>query len=178
MSFFKNLFQSKSTPTRARKIPPPGRFASAYKFADRIVLHSRARLPGWTLIACEPYLTLAQDAVAEDLGRAVLTALAGFRPDMPDPTDFKQVTADFVRGVGAKSHKQLQESSISCGIAEREGRLEFQAHHNGGTSGDAKGFQPIPGAQFSVAVNSSVTEIGTALMRCLSQCTTIYDPVS
>jgi hypothetical protein len=175
MNFLKNLLGSKPNPVAAKKRPPPGKFASAYRFPDRIVLHSLARLPGWAMIACEPYLTLPRDAAAEDVGRAVQTVLAGFRPETPDPDDFKQVTAAFVRGVGARSHKQLQETSISCGIAERDGRVEFQPHHNGGTSGDTKGFQPIAGAQFSLPTDSAPAEIGTALLRCFALCTTIYD---
>lgn len=176
MSFLKNLFGAKPDQiiTPKRKPPPPGKFASAYRFPDRIVLHSLAQMPSWIMITCEPYLALPRDAAAEEIGRAVHTVIAGFRPDAPDPADFKQVTADFVRGVGAKSHKQLQETAISCSIKELDGQLEFQPSHNGGTSGDTKGFQPISGAQFSLPANSSPADIGAALLRCFDLCTTIY----
>jgi len=175
MSFLKNLFQSTLGSITAQKKPPAGRFASAYRFPDRIVLHSSAQLPSWALIACEPYLTLPRDAATEDMGKAVQAVLAGFRVEMTGPVDLKDVTANFVRGVGAESHKQLQMTSISCNISERDGRLEFQPNHNGGTSGDTKGFQPISGTQFSLAANSSPAEIGAALIRCFSLCTSIYD---
>ena len=79
-----------------------------------MVLHSQARTPEWALIACEPYLVLPRNAVAEDVGLAVQTALAGYRAEVPESADLKQVTAAFVRGVGVRSHKQLQENSISC----------------------------------------------------------------
>lgn len=172
---FEELVWSKIKPRATmKKSPPAGKMASAYRFPDRMVLHSQARLPGWALAACEPYLTLPRDAVAEDVGRAVQTVIAGFRAEAPQPDDFKQVTAAFVRGVGARSHKQLQESSISCSIMERDGRLEFQPYHNGGTSGDTKGFQPISGAQFSLAADSAPAEIGATLVRCFALCTTIY----
>ena len=175
MSFLKNLFQSKSNPVTPRKEPPPGKFAGAYRFSDRTVLHSQGRLPGWTMIACDPYITLPRDAAAEDVGRAVQSVVAGFRPQVPDPADFKQVTAAFVRGVGARSNKQLQESSIACNLSERNAQLEFEPCHNGGTSGDTKGFQPIPGARFSLSANSTPAEIGAALDRCFALCTSIYD---
>ncbi len=175
MSFFKILFRPKVNPITLRKKPPPGKFASAYKFPDRIVVHSQARLPEWALIACEPFLTLPPNAVPEDVGRAVQTALAGFRPEIPNPGHLKEVTAAFVRGVGAKSHKQLQETSIHCGIVKLDDRLEFQPYHNGGMSGDTKGFRPISEAKFSLPANSSLAEIGAALHRCLALCTTIYD---
>lgn len=175
MNFLKNLFGLKPNPITARKKPPPGKFASAYRFPDRMVLHSQARLPGWALIACEPYLALPRDAAAEDVGHAVRAALAGYRAEMSEPVELKQVTAAFVRGVGAKSHKQLQENSISCSIKELDGWLEFQPSHNGGTRGDTKGFQPISGTQFSLAADSAPAEIGTALVRCFALCTTIYE---
>src|SRR5580765_1716354 len=175
MSFFKNIFGSKSNPTTPRKAPPPGKFASAYQFPDRIVLCSYARLPEWALITCEPYLTLRRDAAPEEVGRAVQTVLAGFRAEVPESVDLKQVTAAFVRGVVARSHKQLQESSVSCSIMERDGQLEFQPSHNGGTSGDTKGFQPVSGAQFTLPADSAPAEIGTALARCFALCTTIYE---
>jgi len=175
MNFLKNLFGSKPNPITAKKEPPPGKFASAYRFPDRMLLHSKARMPGWALIACEPYLTIPRDAAAEDVGRAVQIALAGYRAEVPDSSDLKRVTAAFVRGIGAKSHRRLQESSISCSIRELDGRLEFHPYHNGGTSGDTKGFQPISGAQFSLAADSAPAEIGIALVRCFALCTTIYE---
>jgi hypothetical protein len=176
MNFLKNLLGSKPNPiTAKKKLPPPGKHASAYRFPDRTVLHSQARTPGWTLIACEPYLTLPQVAAVEDIGRAVQAVIAGYRAEEPETLDWKQVTAAFVRGLGAKSHKQLQESSICCGIVERDGQLNFQPYHNGGTSGDTKGFQPISGAQLSLAADSAPAEIGAALIRCFALCTTIYD---
>lgn len=175
MNFLKNLLGSTPNPvTATKKSPPSGKWASAYRFPDRMVLHSQARLPSWIHLACEPYLTLPRDAAAEDVGRAVRTVLDGFRAEAPQPDDYKQGAAAFVRGVGAKSQKQLQETSICCGIMERDGQLEFQPHHNGGTSGDRKGFQPISGVQYSLAADSAPAEIGAALIRCFALCTTIY----
>src|SRR5262245_3011776 len=104
--------------------PQPDRIAAAYRFADRIVLHSQGRTPAGFYIACEPYLTLPAHTPSEDVGRAVQTVLNGYQAEAPQPTDLKQVTAAFVRGLGAKSHKRLQESSISCDISQWEGRLE------------------------------------------------------
>jgi hypothetical protein len=149
--------------------------ASAYRFADRIVLHSQARTPAWFCIACEPYLTLSREAGPEAVGQAVRSVLDGYRPDIPQPSDLKQVTAAFVRGLGAKSNKQIQESSVCCGIRDQEGQLVFEPTHNGGTSGDAKGFQPITQARVSLRADAPAAEIGAALLRGFDLCTTIYE---
>lgn len=156
------------------KTPPSNKIASAYKFSDRFVLHSQARTPAWFYIACEPYVTLSTSVTTEEIGAAAQTVLTGFRAEIPQPTDFKQVTADFVRGVGAKSHKKLQETSICCGINEQDGKIEFKPTHNGGTSGDSKGFQPIAAEKISLPSNASTTEIGSALLKAFSLCTTVY----
>jgi hypothetical protein len=154
---------------------PPKKSASGYRFTDRLVLHSRAQTPAGFYIACEPYLTLPRDATAEEVGRAVQSVLNGFRADIPQPSNFKQNTADFIRGVGAKSQKKLQESSIFCSIREQDGKLEFIPYHNGGTSGDSQGFQPIAGAKILLASDSALNEIGIALFKSFALCTTIYE---
>jgi hypothetical protein len=153
----------------------PNKAASAYRFADRIVLHSQARTPAWFYIACEPYLRLSREASPEEVGRAVRSALDGYRPDIPQPSDLKQVTAAFVRGLGARSNKQIQQSSICCGIRDQEGQLVFEPTHNGGTRGDAKGFQPTKEGRVSVRADAPAAEIGAALLRGFDLCTTIYE---
>jgi hypothetical protein len=152
----------------------PNTTASAYRFADRIVLHSQGRTPSWIYVACEPYVTLSPGAAAEEVGRAVRSVLDGYRADAPQPTDWKQVTAGFVRGLGTKSNKQIQQDSICCGIREQEGQLVFGPTHNGGTSGDAKGFQPIKRAQVAIRTDAPDSEIGAALLRGFDLCTTVY----
>jgi len=152
----------------------PNRIASAFKFGDRIVLHSQGRTPSWIYVACEPYIKLSGDATVEEVGQAVGSVLDGYRADAPQPTDWKQVTAEFVRGLGAKSNKQIQQKSICCGIREQEGQLVFEPTHNGGTSGDAKGFQPIKGADVAIRADAPASEVGAALLRGFDLCTTVY----
>jgi len=155
--------------------PRPNKIASAYKFSDRLVLHSFGQTPAGFYVACEPYLILPRDATAQDLGHAVQAAVARFCAEILQPTDWKQTTAAYVRGVGARSHRKLQETSVCCGIAECRDRIEFEPSHNGGTSGDTKGFQPIPDAKISISANSTPIEIGTALFEGFARCTTIYE---
>lgn len=191
MNFLKNLFQSKSNPVTREKtplpvtprqtLPPkpekprlPGKFASAYKFFDRMVVHCVAKWPNWTLIACEPFFTLPPEAAAQDLGRAVQTALAGSRSETPTQYDWKQHTPALLRGLGAKSWNQVQETSIRCDIKELDGLLEFQPYHNCGISADTQGFRRTE-ANFYISANSSPAEIGAALVQGFALCTTIYD---
>jgi hypothetical protein len=156
------------------KHPPTNKIASAYKFEDRIVLHSQARTPAWFYISCEPYLSLPNDANAEEIGRAAQSVLANFCAEIPQPTNLKDVTASFLQEIGVKSNKMLQESSVFCGINEQEGFIDFKPSHNGGTSGDAKGFQPIAVPKFSLPANSPPSELGAGLLRAFTLCTSVY----
>jgi hypothetical protein len=157
-----------------KKAPPATRIAAAYRFSDAFVLHSQGRAPSWIHIACEPYKRLSRTASADDLGRAVRSVLHAYRPEVPEPADFKQVTADFVRGMGVKSNKRLQETSIYCGLRQKEDGIEFAPNHNGGTAGDTKGFQPIEGATFVIPAEASDGEFGAALLRGFDLCTSIF----
>jgi hypothetical protein len=125
-------------------------------------------------VACDPYLTISLDAANDDLGRAVRASLEGYRSEIARPSDWKQLRVSFVEGLGAKSHRQLQQYAINCRIVEWERELEFQPTHNGGTKGDSKGFQPISGTSFMVAAGATAAEIGTALVRGFDLCTTTY----
>ena len=175
---FQKWTKSRIIKTEARttmRTPPSDKIDSAYRFPDRIVLHGTGRLVSWMCIACEPYVTLGRNASAEELGQAVKRVIEGFRAQMPDPSDWKEVTAGFVRGVGAKSHKQLQQTSICCGLSEKAGQLEIQPNHNGGTSGDSNGFQPIAGATFTIPFSAPPAEVGPALLRGFNLCTSVYE---
>jgi hypothetical protein len=156
------------------KTPPTNRIASAYRFSDRLVFHSQARTPAWFYIACEPYLTLSLAASVGEIGQAVKRALANFRPEIPQPTNLKQVTADFLLGIGVKTNKKLQETSVCCGINEKDSAIVFEPSHNGGTSGDTRGFQPITNAKIVISAKATDAEIGAALQKSISLCTTVY----
>ena len=84
------------------KMSQSDRVASAYRFPDRIVLHSLGRSPAGFYIACDPYVTLPRNAPSENIGRAINVALDGYRAEVPQPTDFKELTTSFIRGIEAK----------------------------------------------------------------------------
>jgi hypothetical protein len=80
----------------------------------------------------------------------------------------------FVRGVGAKSHQQLQQTAVKCGIYVREERIEIEPTHNGGTRGDTKGFMPIMESLVTVARDASPEEVGAALIQGFDLCTSVF----
>ena len=125
-------------------------------------------------ISCEPYISLPRTAPPEQLGQVVRSALNNYRPETPDPSDFKKVRADFLQVMGVTSNKRLQETTINCGVTANGIAIEFEPTHNGRTSGDSKGFQPITGTKLSVPGGASDAELGNTLVSALDLCTSIY----
>jgi len=154
----------------------PTRIACAYKFADRYVVHSQARTTAGFYVACEPYLLLGLDCSDEELGKALNAALVRFKVSVPTPTDWKQFRQAWVAGLRAKSERQVQQTSVYCGISDYGDHLEFEPSHNGGTSGDTKGFAPLVDRKFSLPDDAPSERLGEALRRALTLCSTIYEP--
>jgi CDI immunity protein len=148
------------------------KYATAYRFADRVMLHSHLQTD-YGNFACGPFQKLDPSTSAEEIGRCVRMALdsSQSRSEMPNVKDAAKA---FLAGLGVKSNAQLQRSAVCVGITQAR-ELQFEPTHNGGTAGDAKGFQPIPGAApICVPPDASDAQIGQALLQAFSLCTTIY----
>jgi len=149
------------------------KYANAYLFADRLIVHSYLQTP-YGSFAIGPFQRLDRSAPAEEVGRSVLAALAASIEQKEMPPG-KETTKIFLAGVGVKSNAQLQRGATSVGIRQTPTELEFTATHNGGTAGDQKGFQPLRNSSpLRLPAVASLTEIGTALMDAFGRCTTIY----
>jgi hypothetical protein len=154
----------------------PDRIACAYKFADRYVVHSHARTTAGFYVACEPYLLLRIDCFDEELGQAVQTALCGFKVSVTTPTNWKEFRQQWVASLGAKSERQLQRASLYCGISDYGDHLEFEPSHNGGTSGDTRGFAPLGDRMLRLPGDTPSEQLGEAMRRAFALCSTIYEP--
>jgi len=153
----------------------PARIACAYKFADRYVVHSQARTTAGLYVGCKPYLLLRPDCSDEEIGQAVNAALAGFKVSVPTPTNWKEFRQAWLAGLRAKSERQLQQTSVYCGISDYIDRIEFEPSHNGGTSGEGRGFAPSIDRKFALMASASPKQLGAALCRAFTLCSTIYD---
>ena len=148
------------------------KYATAYLFPDRLIVHSLTHTD-FGLFACEPFQRLDRDVSPEEIARCIGSSLDAFRTqrDMPNA---KELRKSFLAGMGVKSNAQLQRTAICVGISQGAG-LEFEPTHNGGTTGDSKGFQPIPGLEpLRVSIDSLPAEIGAVLLKAFSLCTSVY----
>lgn len=148
------------------------KYATAYLFPDRLVLHSNLQTD-FGSFACGPFQRLDRAAALDEIGRCVRIALESSHVGSEMP-NVKETTKGFHAGVGVKSNAQLQRAAVCVGISQA-GALEFEPTHNGGTSGDAKGFQPIARTEpLRLPADAPRADIGAALMKAFSLCTTVY----
>ena len=149
--------------------------ASAFLFPQDIRFHSQLHTP-YGLFACEPYQRVDRSAPPEVIAAAVRAALEHAREqrEMP-PGSGKDFMKAYLAGMGVRSNAELQRKSRNVGI-QQAADLEFHPTRNGGTSGDGKGFQPIPGVDaVRVAINAAPADVAAALLRAFELSTSIYD---
>jgi hypothetical protein len=146
--------------------------AGAYFFVGRLVVHSFL-LTDYGSFACGPYRSLKRSAANDEIGRAVQAALdsSHVADEMPNAKDAQK---EFFAGLGVKSNAALQRSSLYVSI-QQSTDLELHPTHNGGTAGDAKGFQPVAGVEaIRIPPDAAPADIAAGLMNALAQCTTVY----
>ena len=179
MSFFSKLFgKGKTLPDEPARDPSPPRvpvkrkYATAYLCPDRLMIHSLTQTD-FGMFACEPFRRLDREAPPEEIARCIRCSLDAFRiqRDMPGA---EEVRKSWLAGMGVKSNAEIQRTALCVGISQAAA-LEFEPTHNGGTASDSKGFQPIPGVEpLRVSTDSPPAEIGAALLKAFSLCTTVY----
>jgi hypothetical protein len=153
----------------------PEQSALAYHLGHRILVHSQSRTPEGLWIATAPFIRLEGTPDPEELGRAVLGALDASVMDHPTPADPKEVTAALVKGAGVRSYAALQRAAALCGITRNTGGCRIVPHHNGGTSGDGRGFHELPEVGEELKADVPAAELGVVVVAAFGRCSSIYD---
>jgi hypothetical protein len=147
--------------------------ATAYLFSDHLMLHSELSTP-FGRLASEPFLRVPRDVSPDEIGRAAATVLEASRsaPDTPHGKDFANF---YLKSLGVKSNAELQRTALNVSIAHMANNFEFSPTHNGGASGDTKGYRPIPEVSpLSVSADAPAADIGEILLKAFSLCTSVY----
>src|SRR4051812_26877754 len=140
--------------------------ACAFLFPNDIRFHSNLSTP-YGSFAAPPYQRVDRSAAVEAIAAAVRTALEHSREqrDMP-PGSGKDSLKAYLAGLGVKSNAELHRKSRYVRFEQGPADLAFHPYHNGGTSGDGKGFGPIAGQDaVRVAIDAAPAEIAAGLLR-------------
>jgi hypothetical protein len=157
------------------KPSPVLRYAGAYLFSVRMVTVSFGRVPAGFFVQCDPFIELPLESDDEKIGQAVLKSLKDFRAHLAAPDDFAAHRKKQILALGFGSERQMQRQALYCSVTLGPEGFKFEPTHNGGASGDSKGFQPN-GSALTLPLSSSAAAIGAALRRSFSLCTTSLQP--
>lgn len=150
-------------------------YAGAYLFSSRMVIVSHESTRAGLLVQCEPFIDVPLDADDEPAGNALLKSLQCFRINRPAPDSFAVNRKKQLKALGFSSDRKLQQRSLYCTCKRSAEGFRFEPTFNGGTTGEAKGYQSN-GTAFVLPLGSSASELGAALRRCFSLSTTTTQP--
>ena len=150
------------------------RSCSAYLFPARLVIHATAITRAGFQVAKEPYFSIEVPSQHEEIGKAVRQALDSHQIGIENPSNGREFQKAFLKGVGVKSNAALQRAAVQCDVLERENELNFFPTHNGGTTGDQKGYSPLNDHIKIIPRDSDDGVVGKALLDCFERCSSIY----
>jgi hypothetical protein len=139
--------------------------AAVYQLKDRILVHPWQRTDMGLGMATEPYLALPLEVDAATLGKTVLDALGESGRTIPHPTVWKGQGAARLKAAGVKSERAFQTGSRYVSVERKRGGFLIEPSRNGGTKGDAKGFEPLPSHAIALNSDSSVDDVGNAIRK-------------
>ncbi len=150
-------------------------YAGAYQLSGLYVIHSKTVTDVITIIS-EPYLVLDSKAPLTEIGQAVLQALSESKTGVPFvKTPSSERLRPLLKAAGVNSYKRFVEQAIYCGITRNATSILIDPSDNGGTKGDAKGFNYRPERRIILDSNPAEEQLGRALLQGFHACKTIYE---
>lgn len=141
-----------------------------YELKDRFLVHPWQRTTAGLGMASEPYVCLPLDADPKTLGESVLKALSLSDRTVPHPASWKGLATARLDAAGVKSEKAFHSGARGLTVERGTEAFRIEPSHNGGSTGDAKGFQGLPNLSLSAPLHSSPGELGAEIRRCLERC--------
>lgn len=139
--------------------------STAYLRGAQIVVHSQSKTDAGVWIACAPFLTLATDTSEQELGEAVLAALAGSKENVahPNQSEWREIVAPLLKAAKAKSWNAFARDTLSVSLRRRENTIVLTPMEN---RGPRNGFVEKQDWELSVAAGSA-QEVGAKLREAL-----------
>lgn len=147
------------------------RRVDVYQLPDRFLVCPLSSTDTGLLVSADLYFVIPSDAPPEALGKAVHDALAVAGRTIPHPTDWKALSTARHQTAGVKSEVVFQRRSSLVSVEVANDLLAIEPSHNGGTSGDTKGFYGKSEERSYIPLCSSSNELGARLYATFLQCT-------
>ena len=157
--------------------PGPTALAMVYRRESRFFVEAsdrtRQREAGFWV--SNGQVRMLDDAVSDHtLGDTVLAAVASSRLEVPVPERGAKLEAELFRAMGVRSRRASMSGTRAC-IVTREspdGRLRVEPQRNGGSSGEDRGYRPMPELARELPADSTAAELGRAVREALALATT------
>jgi hypothetical protein len=140
------------------------RSATLYYWHGEIFVLSRWETTRGLAIDSEPVFTLSKSSPSEEVGKAILEALASFRTGREHPAgpkEWKKVPKPLLILTGLKSYLPIWQEGTVCSVSEREDELAFLL----GKKGRARNTWLFEGKPVTVPKNAPLAEIGEVVRR-------------
>ena len=143
---------------------------TAYRRSDGWYFHSDSITTVGIGLGTPPHLKLDITAGQEELGQAVLDALAGSKTGLPHPTPEAgdRMFDPMLQLARVKTWAAFSKNAKNVRFVADSQWLIFEPWQN---AGPKRGFVPIAGPEIRIPVDSSAAEIGGALRDTMALCT-------
>jgi hypothetical protein len=145
------------------------RQASFFRLRDRYFIHPEKQTTAGLLLAQGDFTSLPLSASAEQLGVAVLAALEQSAGVVPHPTQWTGLMKPRLAAAGVRSERAFMRDACLVSVSLGD-KMSLKPHANGGSTGDGRGFSPIPARSIAIPAESPANEIGDALVKALGAC--------
>ncbi len=166
---------------RLRTGRPPA-LATVYLRDGRILVQASDRTEWRTAgfwIGALPVISLAASSSAAIIGQAVLDALARSRVEVPVPDRGADLEAPLRHAAGVRSHRAFMTGTRACWVSQDKGAIRIDALHNGGASGEERGFSPLPDTEKrTLEATATADAVGRAVRDALERATIASDAPS
>jgi hypothetical protein len=111
----------------------------------------------------------------DELGNAVLAALASCRVEVPVPPRDVALDRALIAAMGVRSRRAAMDGTRAC-IVSREaagGEVTIEPQRNGGTTGEGRGYTPVPEAGVRLPSACTAGQVGAALRVAFEHATVV-----
>lgn len=142
------------------------RRASIYKFPNYYIVHPDNTTTVGYGVSSGPYIRLNENTSKIDLAKTLLEVLDKSKMGVIDNIRNDDMS-EYLKSMGFKSYKKLQENAIYCAVYVRNDTITFFPSNN--THG-SNGFEFFDERKIVISTKESTEQIANAVESALSQC--------
>jgi hypothetical protein len=153
----------------------PSALVHVFRRPDRILVQPFDRTV-WTTagfwVASGPIVTVPLTEPPVAIGQWVLEALTRSRVEVPVPERGAELEKPLQKAAGVRSGRAFMDGTRLCAISREAGRVRVEPYHNGGNSGEGRGFTPLgDGSAILLDSDLDAASLGDAVLAALERAT-------